>query len=110
MIAGLTMLLAKIAAAINWIGLLFVAVFVALWDMVVDAASWVFEQMMDVAISAVSAIDMSGLQASVGWGSLPAELLNILALIGVAEASAIIVSALGIRLVLQLVPFTRLGS
>lgn len=110
MIAGLTMLLKKIADAIKWIGDLFVAVFVALWDMAKDAFSWVFEQFMDVVVDAVSAIDMSGLEASVGWGSLPAELLNILALIGVAEASSIIVTALGIRLVLQLIPFTRLGS
>lgn len=110
MAAAFSMLLAKIAAALAWIGDLFKAVFVALWDLLSDAASWVFDQVLGVAVSAVSAVDTSGLSAAVGWGSLPAEVINILALLGVAQAVAIIVAAIGIRLVLQLIPFTRLGS
>jgi hypothetical protein len=110
MIAGFTFLLAKIADAIKWFSDLFVAVFVALWDLIKDGFSWCFEQVMEVAVDAVSAIDVSGISAAGGWGSLPAEVLNILALLGIAQATAIIVAAIGIRLVLQLVPFTRLGS
>lgn len=110
MIAGLTMLLAKIADAIRWIGDLFVAVFVALWDMAKDAFAWVFDQVMDVAVSAVAAVDVSGLEGWGAWGQLPAELLNVMAVLRVDEAVAIIMAAIGIRLVLQLVPFTRLGS
>lgn len=103
-------LFAKIAAVAKWFGDLFVAVFVALWDMVKDGFSWLFEQVMDVAIDAASTIDVSGISAAGGWGSLPAEVINILALIGVGEATTIIVAAIGVRLVLQLIPFTRLGS
>ena len=103
-------LLAKIAAVAKWFGDLFVAVFVALWDWLKDGFSWCFEQVMDVAIAAVSSIDVSGISTAGGWGALPAEVINILALIGVGEATAIIVAAIGIRLVLQLIPFTRLGS
>lgn len=103
-------LLAKIAAIAKWFGDLFVAVFVALWDLLKDGFSWCFEQVMDVAIDAVSSIDVSGISTAGGWGSLPAEVINILALIGVGEATTIIVAAIGIRLVLQLIPFTRLGS
>jgi hypothetical protein len=105
-----TTLFAKIAAVIKWFSDLFVAVFVALYDLLKDGASWCFEQVLDVAIDAVSGIDVSGISAAGGWGSLPAEVVNILALIGVGEAIAIITAAIGIRLVLQLVPFTRLGS
>ena len=109
--AAFSMLFAKIAALAQWFGRLFVAVFVALWDFIRDAACWPFEQVMDVAVSASSALDLSELQGySSVWGTLPAELLNILGLLGVGQAAAVIVAAIGIRLVLQLIPFTRLGS
>lgn len=103
-------LFAKISAVLTWVGDLFKAVFVSLWDLLSDAASWVFEQVLGVAVSAVAAVDTSGLSSASGWGSLPAEVINILALLGVAQAVGIIVAAIGIRLVLQLIPFTRLGS
>lgn len=111
MIAGLSMLLAKIAAAVAWFGDLFVAVFVALWDVVRDLFAWLFEQCLDVAISAVAAIDVSALTSNLNtWGSLPTEVLNVLAVLGVGQAVIIITAAIGIRIVLQLIPFTRLGS
>ena len=110
MIAGLTMLLAKIADVIKWFSDLFLAIFVSLWDIIKDAFSWCFEQIMEVAVDAVSAIETGDIDAAGGWGSLPAELLNILGLLGVGQATSIIVAAIGVRLVLQLIPFTRLGS
>lgn len=108
--AFFTSLLAKIAAVAKWFGDLFVAVFVSLWDMAKDAFSWLFEQVMDIAISAATSVDVSGISTAGGWGSLPAEVINILALLGVAQATSIIMAAIGIRIVLQLIPFTRLGS
>lgn len=106
-----TSLFAKLASIVRWIGDLAVAVFTALWDFVRDAACWPFEQLMDVVVSAVQALDLSGFaQYAHVWGDLPAELVNILGLLGIGQASAIIVMAIGIRLVLQLIPFTRLGS
>lgn len=106
-----TALLGKIGSAVGWIGDLFKAVFVALWDFIRDAICWPFEQAMEIVVGAVSALDLSGISSYTGtWGTLPAEIINILGLIGVGEASAIIVTAIGIRLILQLIPFTRLGS
>lgn len=106
-----TSLFAKLAAIVGWIGDLAVAVFTALWDFVRDAACWPFEQFMDVVVTAVQAVDLSGFSQYVHvWSDLPPELVNILGLLGVGHASAIIVMAIGIRLVLQLIPFTRLGS
>ncbi|EJE52903.1 Protein of unknown function (DUF2523) [Acidovorax sp. CF316] len=104
-------ILAKFVALAQWFGELGKAVFTALWDLLRDAVCWPFEQIMDIVVTAVSALDLSGLSNYTGtWHTLPAELLNVLALIGVAEASAIIITAIGIRLILQLIPFTRLGS
>lgn len=110
MVAGFTMLLRKLADILQWIADLFIAVFVALFDLVKDAVSWVFEQMLEIVIDALEGIDVSGISAAGGWGELPGEVLNILALLGVAQAVSIIVASIGIRLILQLIPFTRLGS
>ena len=95
---------------IQWIGQLFKDVFKAAWDIIKDAFAWLVEQILDVVISAVSAIDVSGLESVQGWGELPSEVLNVLGLLGIGAASGVIVAAIGIRLVLQLIPFVRLGS
>lgn len=111
MVAGFTMLLAKIAAVIEWVGALFVKIFIALWDFIRDAACWPFEQVMKIAVKAVKAIDLSGIEAYTSQaGTLPGEIVNILGLLGAGTCIAIIVAAIAIRLVLQLIPFTRLGS
>lgn len=108
---GLTLLIAKLVAAVKWIGLLFVAVFVAGWDFIRDAFTWLLDELMHVAVLALGSIDVSGMQsAGQWWGSLTSEIVNMLGLLGFGTAMAIIVSAVGIRLVLQLIPFTRLGS
>lgn len=107
-----TTLFAKIAAVVQWVGKLFVAVFVAIWDVLRDLFAWGFDQAMSVAVAAVNSLDTSALSSAAagGWGSVPAEVSNILSLLGVGTAITIITAAIGIRLVLQLIPFTRLGS
>ena len=111
MSAFFSVLLAKISAVLEWIGALWVAVFVALWDLVKDGFAWQFEQMLKIAISGIGSIDTSAVDAYVAQvGPLPAELLNILGLLGVGLAISIISAAIVIRLVLQLIPFVRLGS
>ena len=108
---GLSMILAKFAAVVAWIGKLFVAIFVAAWDFITDAFVWVFDSVLGVAVSALGAVDVSGMSsAGQWWGSLPGEVMNMLGLVGFGTAMGIIVAAIGIRLVLQLIPFTRLGS
>jgi Protein of unknown function (DUF2523) len=111
MVAGFTMLLAKLAAIVGWFGKLAVALFLAGWDFMRDVACWPFEQCMQIVVTAVGAVDLSGVVGNLqSWGALPVEVLNILGLLGVAQAGGIIVAAIAIRLVLQLIPFTRLGS
>jgi hypothetical protein len=111
MAAAFTMLFAKITAVLTWIGKLWTAVFVAIWDVVKDAWSWAFEQICKVAVSAIEALDVSSItQYTLSAGALPGEVMNVLSLLGVGTAISIIVAAIGIRLALQLIPFTRLGS
>jgi hypothetical protein len=108
---GLSMILSKLAAAVAWIGKLFVAVFKAAWDLLTDLFVWSFDSVLGLASSALTAIDVSGMtSAGQWWGTMPAEIMNMLGLTGFGIAMGIIVSAIGIRLVLQLIPFTRLGS
>lgn len=104
-------ILAKIGSALSWIGGLAAAAFIALYDLARDAVCWVLDQLLTLAISILSSFDFSGLSQHVGsWAGLPAGVLEVLAAIGLSTAVGIIVSAIGIRLLLQLVPFTRLGS
>ena len=106
-----SLLFAKVAAVVKWFSDLFVAVFVALYAMFKDLISWAFDSIMDLLVSAVQSVDVSSLTPYLsGAGNLPAQLLDILALLGVGTAISIIAAAILIRLGLQLIPFTRLGS
>lgn len=104
------MLLGKITALVSWFSALFVSIFVALWDIFRDTFAWLFEQMLTVAISAVSSLDLSGINANLNYGSIPANVMLVMSCIGLGQALAIIASALLIRFTLQLIPFVRLGS
>lgn len=86
-------------------------IFVDAWEIITDQPVWIFDKLLDLVQSAVSALDVSAISQAVGaFGQLPAEIVNMLGLLGVGEALAIITGALIIRLVLQLIPFVRLGS
>ena len=108
---GFSFLLQLISDAVGWIGDLFVKVFEALWNMVTDSFVWVFDQVLGVSVTALSAIDVGGIQPALGaFGSLPSNVIEVLAAAGVGPALGVIVSAIGIRFALQLIPFVRLGS
>jgi len=104
-------LLAKLTAIVGWFGALFAKVFVALWDLLRDVLTWPVEQFLGLAKSALTGIDTSAMTDNLSaWGSLPAEVSNVMGLLGVGTACTIIAAAIAIRIVLQLIPFTRLGS
>lgn len=101
----------QIKRALTWIGDLFTDVFLAAWDFFMDGVCWVFDKLLDLALSAVSGLNVSAISGAVSaWGSIPPEVMNILSLLNVGTAIAIISAAITIRLVLQLIPFVRLGS
>ena len=109
--AFFTAILAKVTGFAAWVIKLIQAVILACWDFVRDMLTWPFEQILDIAKKAIDSINVSGVSGSVGvWGQLPGEVLNILGVLGVGTAIGIISSAIAIRLVLQLIPFVRLGN
>lgn len=104
-------LFAKIASVVRWFGDLFVAVFQALWDLLRDAVCWPFEQVLDIAVSALGAIDVSAITGQLGvFSQIPAGVVEVMAASGAGVCFSIIAGALAVRFVLQLIPFTRLGS
>lgn len=106
-----TDLLKTITDALAWIASVVTQVFVDLWEFGTDLPVWIFDAVLDIAAEAVEALDLSGLtQYASAWGGLPAEMLNVLGLIGLAEALGIIAAAALIRLAMQVIPFVRLGS
>lgn len=109
--AHFTTLFAKIANVIEWFGKLAVAVFKALWDFIRDAVCWPFEQLLELAVSAVEAIDTSAVSGQTGiFGQIPAGVLEVMSAVGAGTCFAILAGALAIRFALQLIPFVRLGS
>lgn len=111
MAAAFSTLFAKIAAVVQWFAQLFIGVFQSLWDLLTDIPCLLLEQVLDIVVSAVSAFNFDGVTGSLGaFSELPAEMVNILGLLGFAEAMGIVATALTIRILMQLVPFTRLGS
>lgn len=111
LVTAIGYVLQKIVAALKWIGQLFVKVFEALWDLLSDAACWVFEQALDVSLSVVQVLDFSAITQYVStFGQLPGQVAEVLAACGLGSCMVIIAGAITTRLLLQLIPFTRLGS
>lgn len=94
----------------KWVADVIKAVFKAVWDMFSDAVCYVIDKGFDIVKAGLDAVDVSSFSGIADGVQLPSEIINVMQLAGVGTASAIIVTAIGIRLVLQLIPFTRLGS
>ena len=96
---------------LKWFSDLFVSIFKAAWDMLNDVFAWLLEGLLSIAVSAANSLDVSQLEGfSSSFGDMPAEIINVMQLAGLGTASQIVIAAIGIRLVLQIIPFTRLGS
>lgn len=109
--AFFTMLFGKLAAIVSWFGNLWVAIFVAFWDIFRDVFAWFFEQGLTLAVSVIGSLDLSGITNNLtAYGSIPAGVMQVMGALGLGTALGIISSALVIRFTLQLIPFVRLGS
>lgn len=106
-----TVLFSKITAVVTWFGDLFKGVFISIWDIFKDGFCWLLESVLGIAVSMMNSFDTSAITSNLtAYGSLPSETLNVIALLGGGEATAIIAAAIAIRFGLQLIPFVRLGS
>jgi len=84
---------------------------ITLYNMLYDLLCYIVEQILTFVISMINSIDLSGIPTLSSYLShLPSEMINMIGLIRLPEALGIIVTALIIRFILQLIPFTRLGS
>ena len=85
--------------------------FLVLWDMLLDLFSFIVEMVLDAVVLLLAQIPIP-----VSWSLqslfdvLPASVLSMLSAIGFTQALGIVLVALGIRFLLQLIPFIRLGS
>jgi hypothetical protein len=105
----------KIAAFGQFLLDVFTQVFEDLWEAITDLVVWMFDSDLGVVVSIVSAAgDIPGFDtvagATSGWGTLPAEMLNMFGLLGIGYALGIIAAALSIRFMLGLIPFVRVGG
>ena len=71
----------RIVDVIKWFADIFIAIFKALWDLVTDLFSWVFDQLMGLVVSALSAIDLGGLNNYNPQTGFTSEMLNIMGLL-----------------------------
>lgn len=113
----------KIQAVVNYIRDFFFDIFKAftdffkamlltIFDILKDVVFFIFDIFLGFIVGVLSAF--SSLFSNINFGNtfanLPPEVFNMLGLLGFGECLGLIVSSLIIRITLQLIPFTRLGS
>lgn len=90
----------------------FKAICLTIYTFVKDALLWFFEQSLILVTAILDGMGdlFSGLNITQYFDAIPPEVGWVMNQLGLGEATGMIVSAIIIRLTLQLVPFTRLGS
>lgn len=83
-----------------------------LFDILKDIFFFIMESLFDLSILIVKGLDslFSGLDLASYINALPPEVKFYASAIGLSEATAMIISAIAIRFLLQLIPFVRFGS
>lgn len=101
-----------IIGALRWVLDLVVAIFKLLKDVVIDAFCYILDGVGSFIVDLFGKFDLNTINAYAEnvWSGVPGELLNMAVSLGLGEAMAIIGAAITIRLLMQLIPFTRLGS
>jgi len=77
-----------------------------------DLFYWVVDRLLEFGGWVLSGLDVgiSAFSPATYFSALPAEVVAVIGVIGLAEAVAIIVAAIVIRIALQSIPFVRWGS
>jgi hypothetical protein len=90
----------------------FKAMLLTVFDILKDVLFFAFDVFMGLAVGLLSVFSniFNPSMFSNLFQNFPPETLNILGLLGFAECIGLIITSLGIRITLQLIPFTRLGS
>ena len=90
----------------------FYSLVLTIQDIYKDIFIWLFESFMDISILAIHGLDsfFEGLDIASHINSLPPEVSYYASAIGLSQAMGMIIISITIRLLLQLIPFVRLGS
>lgn len=102
-------ILEKVANFAKWLLAVFKQVFADLWNIITDLGCWGFDALLGIAIGTLNAIAIP-FDPSTYYAMIPADAANMLGLVKIPQAIAIIVAALVIRFALQTIPFVRWGS
>lgn len=82
-----------------------------LLDLLKDLLFFIFESILDLIILILDGIGNSFDLVNISnWINFPSEVSNIIGLIGLGQAMGLIMTSIVIRMALQVIPFTRLGS
>ena len=80
-------------------------------DILKDFFFFIFESLLSLVILILDAVGTAFDLVNISnWINFPPEVANMIGLIGLGQAMGLIMSAIVIRISLQLIPFTRLGS
>lgn len=112
-VKGIQKVVDKIDAVIDWFFELIPRLIEALVLMYKDMFLWCLEQLLSLAkgvLDGITGFDDIIAQAATIWAGVPPEVMTVVQAIGLGTALTIITGAIMIRLVLQLIPFVRLGS
>lgn len=112
-VKGIQKVVDKIDAVIDWFFELIPRLIDALVLMYKDMFLWCLEQLLSLAkgvLDGITGFDDIIAQAATIWAGVPPEVMTVVQAIGLGTALTIITGAIMIRLVLQLIPFVRLGS
>jgi hypothetical protein len=86
-------------------------VFTSLLTMLKDVLLWVLDQLLSLVTTLLGAVDLSAISQDYGiFQQIPDSTLNMMGLCGFAQCMGIVGGAIIIRILLQLIPFVRLGS
>lgn len=90
----------------------FYSLILSLQTIIKDIFIWFFDSVMGLAVMLLGGMGdvFSSLNVAQYINGIPSDVASVLSLIGLSEATGMIIIAITIRLMLQLVPFTRLGS
>lgn len=107
---GINNLLGWFGAIPAWIMQLFKDALSSLFDMLVDLVAFVLDKLLLGVVDLLALIPVSAtFNANQYLSGAPAEFIGMMIAIRVPEAFAIIVTALGIRFLLGLVPVVQVG-
>ena len=83
-----------------------------LFDIVKDFLYFVLETLLEVVQLILNGLGslFDAINLAQYISAIPPDVANIMGLIGIGQAMGVIVAAIGIRVILQLIPFVRLGS